>query len=196
MPIIGVLTGRIDSRWMIAGGFFAFGVTSLWMGGLTLQISQWSLLWPIIISGMASGMIFVPLSTTAMGTLPNQQIGNASGLYNLLRNVGGSIGISIVNTLVSRHQQVHRSELVQHLAQGRLALEQRLQALQQLFGGSGPGLSEMRAYGVIEQTLSTQAALWSYVDDFRYLALACFFCIPIALFLKRVRATGGPSMAH
>jgi DHA2 family multidrug resistance protein len=68
--------------------------------------------------------------------------------------------------------------------------------MQQLFSSSGPGLSEMRAYGVIEQTLSTQAALWSYVDDFRYLALACFFCIPIVLFLKRVRARGGPSLAH
>jgi DHA2 family multidrug resistance protein len=196
MPVIGVLTSRIDNRWMIGGGFFIFGVTSLWMGGLTLEISKWSLLWPIIISGMASGMVFVPLSTTAMGTLPNEQIGNASGLYNLLRNVGGSIGISVVNTMVARHQQIHRSELAQHLSAGSRALEQRVQGLEQVFGSSGPGLSQLRAYGVIERTLSLQSALWSYVDDFRYLALACFFCIPIVLFLKRVRARGGPSLAH
>lgn len=196
MPVIGILTSRIDSRWMIGGGFLLFGITSLWMGGLTLDISRWSLLWPIIISGMASGMVFVPLSTTAMGTLPNQQIGNASGLYNLLRNVGGSIGISVVNALVVRHEQMHRSELVQHLSPGRLVLEQRLDALQQAFSASGPGVSQTRAYGMIERTLSAQSALWSYVDDFRYLALACFFCIPIVLFLKKVKARGGPSLAH
>ena len=196
MPVIGVLTTRIDSRWMIGAGFFTFGVTSLWMGGLTLEISQWSLLVPVIISGMASGMVFVPLSTTAMGTLANEQIGNASGLYNLVRNVGGSIGISLVNTLIARHQQIHRSELLHHLGQGRIVLEERLQSLQQTFGSSGPGLADSRAWGSIERTLSTQSALWSYVDDFRYLGVACFCCVPIVFFLKQVRAKGGASMAH
>ena len=61
-------------------------------------------------------MVFVPLATISMGTLHNEQIGNASGLFNLMRNVGGGIGISMVNTLVARHQQIHRSQLVQNLA--------------------------------------------------------------------------------
>jgi DHA2 family multidrug resistance protein len=81
-----------------------------------LQISQWSLLWPIIISGVGTGLMFVPLSTTAVGTLSNAQMGNASGLFNLLRNIGGSIGISVVDTLVARRQQVHRAELSRYIA--------------------------------------------------------------------------------
>jgi DHA2 family multidrug resistance protein len=116
MPLIGVLTGRLDNRWLIACGFGLYAFTALWMANLTLQISQWSLLWPIILSGVASGLVFVPLSTTAMGTLTNQQIGNASGLYNLLRNVGGSIGISLVNTIIARHQQTHRSDLAHNIS--------------------------------------------------------------------------------
>ncbi len=118
MPVIGVLTGKMDNRWLIAIGFALFGWTSVWFANLTLNMSQWSMFWPIVLSGAASGMVFVPLSTTTMGTLRNEQIGNASGLYNLLRNVGGSIGISIVNTLVVRHEQLHRSELSRHFAPG------------------------------------------------------------------------------
>ncbi len=106
MPVIGALTSRIDNRWLIAAGFALFGWTSLAMARLTLDISQWSLLTPIILSGVASGLVFVPLATVSMGTLSNEQIGNASGLYNLLRNIGGSVGISVVNTIVSRHSQI------------------------------------------------------------------------------------------
>ena len=69
-------------------------------------------------------MVFVPLATISMGTLKNEQIGNASGLFNLMRNVGGGIGISMVNTLVARHQQIHRAQLVQNLAPGNPAFQQ------------------------------------------------------------------------
>ena len=112
MPIIGILTNKIDNRWLIACGFAMFGISSLRFGQADLAISQWSFLWAIMLSGFGSGSIFVPLSTTTVTGLANEEIGNASGLYNLLRNVGGSIGISIVNTIVARHQQLHQNELV------------------------------------------------------------------------------------
>ena len=76
---------------------------------MNLAISQWSFLWAIIISGFGSGSVFVPLSATTVAGLPNEEIGNASGLYNLFRNVGGSIGISVVNTIVARHEQLHQT---------------------------------------------------------------------------------------
>src|SRR5580658_5456370 len=124
MPMIGVLAGRLDSRWLIVSGFAVFGLTSIWMARLTLDISPTSLLWPIVISGAGTGMVFVPLATISMGTLRNEQIGNASGLFNLMRNVGGGIGISMVNTLVARHQQIHRAQLVQNLTHGNPAFGQ------------------------------------------------------------------------
>jgi DHA2 family multidrug resistance protein len=188
MPVIAILTSRLDNRWLIATGFGVFGFTALAFGHVTLEMSQWSMLWPIIISGMASGMVFVPLSTTAMGTLGNEQIGNASGLYNLMRNIGGSIGISLVNTLVSRHEQMHRSELVGHLAPGTASYDQTLRTIQTQVPGD-------RAYLMINRTLDQQAAMWSYVDDFRYLALACFLCVPVVLMLKQVRHKKGAVQA-
>ncbi|MBV8895000.1 MAG: MFS transporter, partial [Acidobacteriaceae bacterium] len=194
MPIIGILTARMDNRWLIGAGFTIFAICSLWFGEVYLGISQWSFLWAIVLSGFGSGMVFVPLSTTAMGTLKNEQIGNASGLYNLLRNVGGSIGISIVNTIVARHEQLHRSELVHSLQATNPATEDRLSFLQNYVANHqalGPAGSRNAALQMLDNTLHTQARLWAYVDDFRYLALACFACVPIVFFFKRARPRAG-----
>ncbi|HVW86651.1 MAG TPA: DHA2 family efflux MFS transporter permease subunit [Bryobacteraceae bacterium] len=198
MPVIGLLTGRIDNRWLIATGFFVFGLTSIWMAQLTLEISPTSLLWPIIISGAGSGMVFVPLATISMGTLRNEQIGNASGLFNLLRNVGGGIGISIVNTLVARHSQIHRAEMVHNLTPGNPVFQQMFQATRGAMARvTSPNVAEQRAYGIIQGTLDIQSAAFSYVDVFRYLALACFICAFIVFAMKRIRARkGAAAMAH
>ena len=194
MPIIGILTARMDNRILIAFGFLTFAICSLWFGDVNLNIGQWSFLWPIILSGFGSGMVFVPLSTTAMGTLANEQIGNASGLYNLLRNVGGSIGISIVNTIVARHEQVHRSELVHRLQATNPIAENQLSILQNYVANRqayGPAASSDAAIQLLNNTLHAQARLWAYVDDFRYMALACFACIPLVFLFKRARARPG-----
>src|SRR5271157_4410897 len=187
MPIIGFLTAKMDNRWLIAFGFSLFGAASLWFGEVNLSIGQWSFLWAILISGFGSGCVFVPLSTTAMAFLKNEEIGNASGLYNLLRNIGGSIGISVVNTIVARHEQLHQTELVRSLVPSARPLQDQLQALQQyLFTQGNSSVDALhKAYALVGGELSAQARLWSYVDDFRYLALLCFGCIPIVFMLKK-----------
>src|SRR5579864_2709057 len=121
--VIGILTTKMDNRLLLVIGFLMFGISTYWFGLATLAISQWTFLWAIIISGFGSGCVFVPLSTTTMAFLRNEEIGNASGLYNLLRNIGGSIGISVVNTIVARHEQLHRSELVHSLNPGRVEVQ-------------------------------------------------------------------------
>jgi MFS transporter, DHA2 family, multidrug resistance protein len=199
MPIIGYLTAKIDNRWLIVSGFIMFGIASLWFGEANLGIGQWSFLWPIVISGFGSGCIFVPLSTITMAYLKNQEIGNASGLYNLLRNVGGSIGISVVNTIVARHAQSHRSDMVHSLDPGRTTVHGAIEGVQRFLvaQGASPANALQRAYGLIEQILSSQARLWAYVDDFRYMALVCFACIPIVLALKKsVGARGALHAGH
>src|SRR6201987_4218391 len=137
MPMIGYLTAKIDNRWLIAFGFCLFGITSIWFGHVDLEISQWSFLWAIVLSGFGSGCVFVPLSTTSMAFLSNEEIGNASGLYNLLRNIGGSIGISVVNTIVARHEQLHRNELGASLAAGRVEVLGAVSGIQQYLGAQG-----------------------------------------------------------
>jgi len=187
MPIIGYMTSKIDNRWLIMFGFTLFGISAIWFGKVNLSIGQWTFLWAILISGFGSGCVFVPLSTTAMAFLKNEEIGNASGLYNLLRNIGGSIGISVVNTIVSRHQQLHRNELAASLNPGRVTVQQTVHGLQTYLAnqGASPADALHQSYGVIGEALSGQARLWSYVDDFRYMALVCFGCIPIVFALKK-----------
>jgi DHA2 family multidrug resistance protein len=80
MPVVAFLTSKLDHRWLITTGFLGFAGTAIWMSHLSLDMSQWSLLIPIILSGSCSGLVFVPLATTSMGTLSNEMIGNASGL--------------------------------------------------------------------------------------------------------------------
>jgi MFS transporter, DHA2 family, multidrug resistance protein len=187
MPIIGYLTAKIDNRWLIVSGFVMFAWASLWFGEATLGIGQWTLLWPIVISGFGSGCVFVPLSTISVAYLKNEEMGNATGLYNLLRNVGGSIGISIVNTLLARREQVHRNEMVHSLTSGSVTARQTIDGVQHFLVAQGASSATAleRAYGVIGQILGGQALLWSYVDDFRYMALVCFACIPIVFALKK-----------
>ncbi|HMF79102.1 MAG TPA: DHA2 family efflux MFS transporter permease subunit [Bryobacteraceae bacterium] len=194
MPIIGLLTARMDNRILIAFGFLLFAICSLAFGQVNLEIGQWSLVWAIILSGFGSGMVFVPLSTTTMGTLKNEQIGNASGLYNLLRNVGGSIGISIVNTVVARHEQLHRTELVHSLSAGSPRVEHHLSILESLVArvnAADPVAARQTAYALLNHTLTSQARLWAYIDDFRYMALMCFACVPLVLFFKRAKPKPG-----
>ena len=199
MPIIGALTNRIDNRWLAASGFALFGIAGLWFGQVNLAISQWSFLWAIVLSGLGSGAVFVPLSAISVAPLKNEEIGNASGLYNLFRNVGGSVGISVVNTIVARHEQLHQSELVHSLSPSSLVFQDRLQALERYLylQGYGPVDAMRKAYALIGRELSAQARLWSYVDDFRYMALVCLACIPVVFMLKKaVRRPGAQSIGH
>jgi DHA2 family multidrug resistance protein len=197
MPFIGLLTAKIDNRIMIATGFGVFGVCSLFLAHITPDISPWSLTAAITVSGAALGLVFVPLSTTALGHLQPSQIGNASGLYNLMRNVGGSIGISVVNTILSRHEQTHRSDMVKGVSPYSLTFQARLSeltsAVQSHFSHFD---ATQKAYGLLQNTLDQQAALFSYVDDFRYMALACFFCVPVVWILKKTVGKKGAISAE
>jgi DHA2 family multidrug resistance protein len=195
MPLVGVLTSKVDNRWLIAIGFGIFAIASFKMSGLTLQMSQWSLLWPIVWSGFAAGLVFVPLSTAAMGTLSNEQIGNASGLYNLLRNIGGGIGISVVNTLVTRHWQVHRADLSRYLTPARVLHNPVLVPHGPTLYHVGPHVAQLRRFAEIANGLDLQAMTYAYVDDLRYMTVACLMCVPIVFFLRGVKAKQGAAGA-
>jgi DHA2 family multidrug resistance protein len=199
MPIIGIISSRIDNRFLLAFGFTLFGLCGLRFARVDLAISQWSFLWPVIFSGFGAGMIFVPLASTSMASLPNEQIGNAAGLFNLLRNIGGSVGISLVNTIIARHEQVHRDLLVHGVTASNGLLQQLLKGAGALTANSTivSGTAELKAYALINGMLSQQARLLAYVDDFQYLAAACFLCVPIVFALKKaVAKPGAVSAAH
>ena len=196
MPLVGILVARIDPRILVSTGFTIFGLCSLTWGFLTLQISPWSLTVPIIISGFSLGMVFVPLSTVTLGNLPSEKVGNASGLYNLMRNIGGSVGISLVETIQTRHQQTHRTDLVHNLAPAAQNYQNQISHWTQVFSAyTDPVSASQQAIGQVGEILGRQASYWSYVDDFRYMTIACLACVPIVWLLRRVRVRPGAAAA-
>ncbi len=195
MPVVAFAASKLDSRWIIATGFAGLAGSAFWMSQLSLDISQWSLVTPIVMSGCAAGLVFVPLATTSMGTLRNEVIGNASGLYNLIRNVGASIGISVVNTMVSRRQQVHRAELSRYITDSGV-VHGALRSLNGAFARTVDSqVASDRALTVLSNHLNRQAVVYSYVDDLRYMALVCVLCIPIAFMLRKVKPAKGAAGA-
>jgi DHA2 family multidrug resistance protein len=202
MPIIGYLSNRVDPRWLLTFGFFVFGLTTLYFGNVTLEISPTTLLLPILITGFALSFVFVPISTASYGTLSNEQIGNASGIFNLMRNVGGSIGISVAQTLLTRRADTHQNEILNSVpasgANFEGAIRQAQGALRGYFGPTntgGPGNGGPAAATLYEQ-LQRQASLWAFVDVFRWLSLLCFVCVAAVWLLKKVKPGKAPAGAH
>jgi DHA2 family multidrug resistance protein len=197
MIIVGRLVGRVDGRWLIMFGFAVLAYSTYMLAGLNLDIAMSNVVWPNIISGCAMGFIFVPLTTMAMGTLPNEQVGNASGVYNLMRNTGGSIGIAAVTTLLARGAQTHQSAISSHLTPYDPVFQERLRQIAAAIGmrGGGGGGAMQQALASVYGVVLRQSMLMSFIDNFRLLAFMCLLCVPAALLFKRVRARGGPSVA-
>jgi MFS transporter, DHA2 family, multidrug resistance protein len=195
MIIVGRLVGKIDGRFLIMFGFGLVGFSTYLLADINLQISVSSIVWPQILSGLAIGFVFVPLTVMATGTLTNEQIGNATGIFNLMRNIGGSFGIAAVTTMLARGAQVNQAAMVKHLTPYDPAFQQHLNGLTATFAaGSNPVTASQKAYGAIYQTLVGQATLLAYIDNFRLLAFLCVVCVPAALLFKKVKA-GRPAPA-
>src|SRR5580698_7671945 len=197
MPIIGYLSNKVDPRWLLTFGFVTFGFTTLYFGNVTLDISPTTLLLPILITGFGLSFVFVPISTAAYGTLDNKQIGNASGLFNLMRNVGGSIGISIASTLLTRRSAVHQNEIINSVPRTGQQFQNSLGNVTQfLTNPYGHANAADPAQATLYQQLGRQALNWAFVDVFRWLSLLCFFCVIIVWLLKKVKPGKPPAGAH
>jgi MFS transporter, DHA2 family, multidrug resistance protein len=193
MPIIGYLSNKIDPRWLLTFGFCTFGLTTLYFGNVTLDLSPTTLLLPILITGFGLSFVFVPISTAAYGTLRNDQIGNASGLFN----VGGSIGISIASTLLTRRSAVHQNEILNSVPLTGQQFQNSMIATQQALSGYyGKANALLPAQTTLYQQLGRQASNWAFVDVFRWLSLLCFFCVGIVWLFKKVKPGRGPAGAH
>ena len=196
MPLAGRLVTKFQGRYLVAVGFLAFGGASLVLAHLSLDLTPWVLFWPLFFTGVSMGFMFVPLNTLGLGGLKPEQIGNASGIYNLMRNVGGSVGISLVTTLAARRAQVHQSTLVGNLSPYDPGYQASVQSLTTTFAASSdPVTAQQQAAGTMYQTLLTQANLMAYLDIFLMFAGIGLVCLVAALLLKKAKVRG-PVNAH
>ena len=196
MPLVGRLVPKIQGRYLIAFGFLSYGAGAFALAHLSLNLTPWVLFWPLFFSGVAIAFMFVPLNTLALGSLKPEQIGNASGIFNLMRNVGGSVGISMVTTFVARFAQAHQSTLAAHLTPYDTAYQSELHTMASTFANqSTVAIAQQQAVGSIYHTLLSQANLLAYLDNFRWFGLLCLACIAGALLLKKTKLHA-PIAAH
>jgi DHA2 family multidrug resistance protein len=194
MITVGRIVKKVDNRLMMMFGFLGLAVSTWLLSLLNLDIVPSNISWPLIMSGFCTGFIFVPMTTLAMATLRQDQIHQATGLYALLRNLGASIGISLIIAMQGRSAQTHQAILAAHLTPYDLAYRQDLGKIAQAFHGMAPQSAQGMAMGVVYSQLLRQAVLLSYMDAFRWLAMIAVCCAPLAWILKKGRKPAGNVM--
>jgi DHA2 family multidrug resistance protein len=197
-PVIGILATRVDQRKLMSLGFVGFGLCALVFGSINLSIGPTTLLIAITVTGFALSFVFVPMATLMMSTIPNQAIGNATGLSNMLRNIGGSIGISMATTAIIRRAALHQNDIGAHLDPSNPMLQQKTQRMASYLGHHiGPQASQPGALGQLYGQLVQQATMFAYIDVFRWTALLSFLCAACVWLFRKPKKQGLPPInAH
>lgn len=185
MPIIGVLTSKYDARKILAFGF-ALGALTMWqLSGLNLNAGYWDVFWPQVWQGVAMGCMFIPLSAAAVSHIAKQKMGNATSIFNLMRNIGGSAGIALMTTFLARRSQLHHNHLVAKVTPYDMTAQQMFHQFQRYFISIGSDLSTatQRAYAALDGLVQQHAAMIAFVEAFRVNAWIFLAMIPFAALL-------------
>jgi MFS transporter, DHA2 family, multidrug resistance protein len=198
MPLTGLMTGRFDARKLLSVGLIVGGGTLLWLGQLNLQAGYWDIFWPQLIQGVGMSLLFVPLTTVSMDPIPRERMGNATSLFNLMRNIGGSVGIAVTSTLLARHQQAMVSTFGSNVTMYDPATRSLFAQLRGGFMAAGADAvtATDRAYAALFGIVQRQAAMVSFVGLFQMLGLMFLALLPLVLIMKRPRGGPGPVGAH
>ena len=190
LMISGQLVSRMDQRLMLAGGCLLSAVALELMTGLTGTMDFASLAWPRFLQGFAMGFIFVPLQALALSTVPTERLANATAAYNVVRNIGGSVGVAVVTTLIARRSQQHQATLTSHVTAWNPETTARLREWTEHFlaQGSDAFTAGRQAMAMLYRETVTQAQVLSYADDFWLLLIANCGVLLLVPFMRRVRA--------
>ena len=197
MPVIGFLIAKLDSRRLVAGGLIAGGLTLLWLGHLNLNAGYWDIFWPQFVQGLGLSMVFVPLTTISMDPIPRERMGNATSLFNLMRNLGGSIGIAATATMLARRSQSTAAILGNNVNAYNPAARSMFAATREAFikAGSDPVTATSRAYAALSGMVHRQATMVAFVEIFTLLGIIFIALVPLVFLMKRPRGKA-PAAAH
>jgi len=189
MVAAGLLVRYIDPRVLMAFGFALLGYSTWLLGQINLSIGMGSVVMPNIVSGFAMGFVFVPLTTMTLSRLPKQEMGNATGIYNLMRNIGGSIGIASVTTMLVRGAQAHQNYLAANVGAGNPVTSGMIRGLGAKFFSQGADMATAQhmALGSLYRSTQQQASLMAYMDNFRLMALLVLLCVPTLLLFRKLK---------
>ncbi len=193
MPIVGILTGRFDPRKLLATGLAVGGLTMWWLGHLNLQAGYWDVFWPQLIQGMAMALLFVPLTTVTMDSIKPERMGNATSLFNLMRNIGGSIGIAATGTMLARRSQAYTAVIGAHVTGYAPETQSMMAQMTAAFVAAGSDVvtAAHRAQAAMFGMVQRQATMVAFVSIFQLLAIVFLGVVPLVLLMKRPKGRGG-----
>ncbi len=181
MIIISRMVSKFGNRLMILFGFLGLGVTMFIFAGYNLNIAETNITWPLFFNGLVMGFTFVPLTTLTMANIPQSDIQQASGIFSLLRNIGASVGISLMFTMQARMAQVHQNVLVSHINPYGQQFQFWAERIGTLFHNPAA------TFGLAYRGILVQSTMLSFLDCFRWLGYAALVVIPLIALFKGSR---------
>jgi DHA2 family multidrug resistance protein len=196
MPVVGVVLTRFDGRKLLAAGLITGGLTLFWLADINLQAGFWDLCWPQFFQGISLALLFVPLTTVTMDPIPKEGMGNATSIFNLMRNIGGSLGIAASTTLLARRQQSNFDLLGSNITPYSTQLRAAYSRIRSAFIARGKSDIEASslANAVILGLVENQSSMRSFIEVFRFLGLIFLLVVPLLLIMKRSQTKRKPAM--
>jgi DHA2 family multidrug resistance protein len=189
MPIAGQLTNRFDPRKLIGVGLVVGAWTMFSLSHLNLNAGYWDIFWPQVIQGAAMAFLFIPLMASSMSGISREKMGNATSIYNLMRNIGGSFGIASMTTFLARRGQVHQNQLIAHVTPYDHTARNMLYGMRSWFTmhGSNSVDAMKKSMGAMYGMIQQQAALLSFVEAFWIMGIIFLCMLPLVLVLRNAR---------
>jgi MFS transporter, DHA2 family, multidrug resistance protein len=189
MPIVGRLTATANPKILVTVGIVVTALSAHFMSQFNLLADFISILWPRTIIGIGMPFIIIPLTTLTLSSVRKEEMGNATSIFNLMRNLGGSIGVAYVTTMLTRRAQFHHARLAEHMTPFdlpyRLGSQQASQALH--YGGVPESLAQLGGPGTIYEQLNREATMMAFNDIYHYLSIMLLLTVLLVIFMKRVK---------
>jgi MFS transporter, DHA2 family, multidrug resistance protein len=199
MPFVGNMIQKgVPQGYMVGVGFLVFFFfTFMMQTRMTPDTGVEHMYWPLILRGIGLGLLFVPITTLSLSTLKGKQIGEGAAFTGMMRQLGGSFGIAIITTFITRFSQEHRVDLINNLDPAKFDVQQRIAGMQRAFMAKGysADVALKKAYQALDYAVLKQSTVLSYMDIFMYLGIMFLCCIPIILFIKKGKNKINPADA-
>jgi DHA2 family multidrug resistance protein len=198
MPLVGMLMSKIEPRKLLGLGILGASFAFYQFAHLNLSVGYWNFFWPLILQGSAMGLIFIPLTTLTNDPIPKEKMGNATSLFNLMRNIGASIGIASVTTILTRHSQIHINNLVENVTPLNPQARQMIDSMRasMMAQGSDPATATQKAYAAVFGMVQRQAMMMSFNDVFWLLTLMFAAMFPLIFLMQKPTHGKGPVAMH
>jgi DHA2 family multidrug resistance protein len=197
MPVVGMLLSRIQAKWLIIFGLVVSSIGLLMMTRWTLGIAFNNAVIARMVQSLGLAFLFVPINTIAFYYIDRAKTSYATGIINLARNIGGSVGIAVFTTLLARRQQFHQHMLVSHLTPFDPSYQSTLQGIAGALLQRGIGAAEAaaKAQGMLYGMVQQQASMLAFIDVFYFMAITFLVLVPLMFFIKKVRPQKGQQVA-